>query len=87
MTYDTKNRILQIGVYEKIKLSYREDKLFICLSSNEMERYEDILKELGISINNLRQLKRRLLKDTKHQLEIKTISKMGYKLVNEVYFE
>ena len=87
MTYDTKNRILQIGVREKVKLTYREDKLLICLSSNNMMKYEDIQKELGISINNLRQLKRRLLKNTKHQLEIKTISKTGYRLVNEIYFE
>ncbi len=87
MVYDTKNRILQIGVYEKVKLSYREDKLLVCLSSNEVERYEDILKELGISMNELRRLKKRLLEDTKYELEIKTVSGVGYRLVSEVYFE
>lgn len=87
MTYDTKNRILQIGVYEKVKLSYREDKLLICLSSNNMMKYEDIQKELSISMNELRRLKQRLLEDTKQQLEIKTVSGVGYRLVSEIYFE
>lgn len=87
MTYDTKNKVLQIGVYEKVKLSYREDKLLICLSSNNMMKYEDIQKELSISMNELRRLKQRLLEDTKQQLEIKTVSGVGYRLVSEIYFE
>ena len=87
MTYDTKNKILQIGVYEKVKLSYREDRLLICLSNNNIAKYEDILKELGMSMNELRRLKQRLLEDTRHQVKIKTVSGVGYKLEDEIYFK
>ncbi len=87
MTYDTKNKILQIGVYEKVKLSYREDRLLICLSNNNIAKYEDILKELGMSMNELRRLKQRFLEDTRYQVKIKTVSGVGYKLEDEIYFE
>ena len=87
MTYNTKNKILQIGVYERVKLTYREHKLLICLSDNNVTKYEDIERELGISMNDLRRLKQRLLEDTKHQIDIRTVSGIGYKLKNEIYFE
>lgn len=87
MTYNTKERILQIGVYEKVKLTYKEHKLLICLSSNNTAKYEDVLKELAISMNDLRRLKQRLIIDTKRELIIMTVKNSGYRLLSEVYFE
>lgn len=87
MTYNTRERILQIGVYEKVKLTHKEHKLLICLSSNNVARYEDILQELSITMNDLRRLKQRLLNDTKYQLNIQTVKEKGYRLMSEVYFK
>lgn len=87
MTYNTKERILKIGVYESVKLTYKEHKLLICLSSNNTAKYEDILKELAISINDLRRLKQRLMIDTKRELKIRTVKGAGYQLMSEVYFK
>lgn len=87
MTYNTKSKILQIGKFEKVKLTHREHKLLICLSNSNIARYEDILRDLGISMNDLRRLKKRLLDDTGHQVEIKTLTGVGYKLISEIYFE
>jgi len=85
MTYETRNKRLKIGVYEEIKLTDREDKLLMCLSNNDVARYEDIMKKLGISMNELRRLKKRLVEDT--VLNIKTINGVGYRLEDEIYFE
>lgn len=87
MTYNTKEKILQIGVYEKVKLTHKEHKLLICLSSNNTAKYEDILKELAISMNDLRRLKQRLMIDTKCELKIRTVKSTGYRLMSEIYFE
>lgn len=85
MTYDKENKTLQTGVYEKVKLTHREHELLIYLLINSTAKYEDVLKELGISINNLRRLKQRLVKDTK--ISIRTITGVGYRLENEIYFK
>lgn len=85
MTYNIKNRVLQVGVYEKVKLSKKEHKLLICLSSRNIATYEEMTEYLKVSKTNLMVLKLRLLRKTK--LKIKVISRVGYRLEDEIYFE
>lgn len=88
MTYDTKERILHLGVYEKVHLTKREHEFLIALSSGEMTEYEEIEKYLKINCNVvLRNIKKRLIKKTKYQLKIQTLCMFGYRLKNEIYFK
>lgn len=88
MTYDTKERILHLGVHEKVHLTNNEHKFLITLSSGEMTEYKEIKKYLKVNcVDVLRSIKKRLVKKTKHQLKIQTLCKYGYRLENEIYFK
>lgn len=52
MIFDCKTRILHINEEEKIKLTKPEEKLLICLATNNAIRYSEIKKYTGTS--NLR---------------------------------
>lgn len=84
IVYDTKCKILRNESGRVVKLTYREYKLLICLSSGKVERYEEILKELSISMNELERLRKRFIVDT--GLDVKELDD-GYKLEGEIYFE
>ena len=87
MTYDTKERILHIGVYKKVKLTELQHKLLICLSLGNATDYEEIEKYLEVSKEALSALKIRLMQKTNYELKIKTINCTGYRLDNELFFE
>jgi len=42
MVYDTQNRILHIGIWEKIRVTEKEHKLMICLSCGDFVSYSEI---------------------------------------------
>lgn len=84
MTYDTKDKILHIGVYEKVKLTNLENKLLICLSSGNVATYEDMTKYLKVSKCKLKQLKGRIMRKG---LRVETARGVGFKLADEVYFK
>ncbi len=86
MTYDTRNRILQIGVHEEVELTNLEHKLLICLSSGETMSYPEIKQYLKIDYN-LSRLRRNLEVKTGFELKIKNVYKSGYRLESEIYFK
>lgn len=92
MTYDIKNRILYMGVKEKVKLSKNQSKILICLSSGNATTYEEICKYLYSTYDKY--TKKIVVKHihfirfkTKNQLKVKTIIGVGYILESEIYFE
>jgi hypothetical protein len=83
VTYNCKNRVLQTGVYEKVKLNPTENKLLICLSSCNCRSYQELeeyIQKTNISriVNNLRR---------KSGLRIITRKNFGTRLEDEIYFE
>lgn len=83
MTYYTREKILKVGEYKKIKLNKTENKLLICLSSNNVISHKEI--ENYTKIINVS----RLITDFKRKtgLKIKTRIGNGYILEDEIYFE
>lgn len=87
MTYDTRNRILQIGVHEEVKLTNLEHKFLICLSSGDVVSYEEMTKYLKCGKGSLSILKARLERKTKFELQIKVCFGRGYEIINDIYFK
>ncbi len=89
--YDTKNKVLQLGVFEKVKLTDIEDKILICLSSGNVRNHEEISKYVyqrydEHSDNTIRTHMSKLRRKTNHDLKIKTVQGSGYRLMSEIYF-
>lgn len=92
MTYDTKNRILHTGVYEKVKLTKLQHKLLVCLSSGNAVSIKEIAEYSHGVFDKytdyaIRRTIFKLRVKTKKQLKIKTVNKFGYRLESEIYFE
>lgn len=87
MTYDTQNRILYTGVYEKVKLSPTEHQLFMCLSTGKLVTYDEICDRLEISRNYFRNLKQRFMDKLEYNVKIKSVRDTGMILEDEIYYE
>lgn len=87
MTYNTRKKILYIGVHEKVKLNKSEHRLLICLSNEEATSYRDMEKYIDVEYTSLNSVRKRLTRKTKNELHIKVIRGYGFILENEIYFE
>lgn len=94
MTYNCESRILQTGVFEKTKLTIKESKILICLSSGKIATHDEISRYV-YGLNKSDKYTKNatavgmagLRNKTKKELIITAINDIGYKLENEIYFE
>lgn len=87
MTYNTRKKVLWIGVREKVKLTKKEHRLLISLANNQITTYREIMKYLDIERPSLPRIKNNLERKTKFELRIQVVRGRGYILENEIYFE